>query len=77
MPPMHIRIPGSIYGAKTTLKTSRRTVPYSKLPRLNPRKIKFLLVREEYKTAYEVITWPANQGKRSIFLVTGQPGIGI
>ena len=48
-----------------------------KLPQLNPRKIKFLLVREEYMTAYEAITWPANQGKRSIFLVTGQPGIGI
>ena len=45
------------------------------LRRLNPRKIKILLVRDEYVLAYDSIIKRAKV-KRPVYLVTGQPGIG-
>jgi len=45
------------------------------LPRLNPLKVKILLVRKEYELAYESITECAKV-TRAVCLITGQPGIG-
>jgi hypothetical protein len=45
------------------------------LRRLNPRKIKILLVRSEYELAYNTLTECAD-AMRAVYLITGQPGIG-
>jgi hypothetical protein len=48
------------------------------LSQFNPLFTKTLLVRNEYRIAYDVIIARAisKEGDRSILLVTGQPGIG-
>ena len=42
---------------------------------LNPRSMKILFLRNEYKLAYDTIREVART-HRCIFLITGQPGIG-
>jgi hypothetical protein len=45
------------------------------VPRLNPRGVKSLLVREAYSHAYNTMIKNASHN-RSMFLVIGHPGIG-
>ena len=45
------------------------------LPQLNPRSTKVLLLRDEYKLAYDTIRQVARK-RRCIFLITGHLGIG-
>jgi len=44
---------------------------------LNPLSVKILLVRKEYRIAYDALIADTTKqaGRRSIFLMTGQPGI--
>ena len=45
--------------------------------RLNPLFINVLLVREEYRIAYDAVIAKAMGADRIIILLTGQPGIGL
>ena len=63
-------------------KTAFETIDLSlaNLPQLNLRSTKIILVRKEYRFAYDAILaaiFKKAGTHRSVFLITGHPGIGV